>query len=369
MNVPGPLGVIICARNEERSLGACLDAWEAARVRFSDRGDASTVPIVVVLDDCTDRTANIAADQGATVVVSSGGKPTAQVTGLRALVESRRSPFSTLAADAFVICSDADILVEPGTLADLCVAMASPEVRVAFPRKRPLPPRRRSWLARAVHTYNKSAGFASRRTWFSGQLFAIRAADLGYPSSGEMAKRAAAHPRDNFLRLDEPLLSDDVYLSQAIVAAYGPGALREVAGAFWFRAPETLGGMYRKYRRMRANLERSEHLFPELMAVRRTYGHRRYDLLSSASRAELAEFALFQAAVFLCRVGYRFQRAYYRRLSRQRCPPWPAIADTKLNAGDAGASFTSSSGTPSMLAGHSSSGVTTRGSASGWPGS
>jgi glycosyltransferase involved in cell wall biosynthesis len=357
-----PLGILVSARNEERSLGACLDAWAAARARWQERHAHVAVPLLVVLDDCTDGTAAIAAAHGATLVVASGGKVAAQCAGLRALADTR-----TPEPSSFVVCSDADVLVEPTLLIDLCAAMARPEVHVAFPRKRPLPPSRSSRLARAIHVYNERNGFASRRTWFAGHVFAIRVADLGFPSAEAIVTRAERWPADNFLQLARPLRAEDVYLSQAVVAAHGPAALAEVTACAWFRGPETLRGMRLKYRRMRAELERVERLFPEFATVRRDHGRRRYDRLMQASASELAAFGLFQAAVLLCRADYWVERTYYRHLSNRPCPLWPPIEETKLRPGDAIASCTSSCGTPSRTDAPSPSGETTPDTRTDWP--
>jgi hypothetical protein len=249
-----------------------------------------------------------------------------------------------------VICSDADVLVEASMLVELCAAMAASEVHVAFPRKQPLPPSRGSRLARAVHSYNTRNGFASQRTWFPGLVFAIRTADLVFPAPDEIATRARRWPHDNFLQLEQPLRVEDVYLSQALVAAHGSEALREVASVAWFRGPESLRGMVLKYRRMRMELERITRLFPEFATVHQTYGQRRHDRLREAAFRELLDFGLFQAAVLLCRADYRWQRAYYRHLANTPCTLWPPIEETKFRPGDAIASSTSNCGTPSKTA-------------------
>jgi glycosyltransferase involved in cell wall biosynthesis len=325
--VNGLVGLVVCAKNEERSLPACLSSW--SRALACGQGD---IPVVVVLDDSSDGSAAVAAAHGARTVVSGGGKVAAQLAGLRALNEGR--PASPGSSAGFAVFSDADVLVEPSMLVELCRAMADPGVHVAFPRKQPLPPARASRLARAVHRYNLRNGFSSRRTWFSGMVFAIRAADMVFPDARDIAARAARLPPDGFLRLGLPVRVDDVYLSQAVVAAHGITALREIPSTLWFRGPETLRGMYQKYRRMRAELERIRRLFPEFEAVRQDFGQRRYDRLLTATLPEWADVGLFEAAVLLCRAGYRLERACARHLPVGPVELWPSVEDTKLRPGD-----------------------------------
>lgn len=335
----GFLGTLIVARNEERSLGACIDAWQAA-ARHADRA----APLLVVLDACTDGSAAVAAAHGAETLACDGGKVTALETGRDELL--RRRPDAARDPHAFVICSDADVLAEAPLLSALCQAMDGPSVHVAFPNKRPLSPRRQSLLARSLYTYNRHAGFASRRTWFSGQTFAIRTRDFAFPSGAELAARARLLPRDNFLRLDAPLRTDDVYLSQALLAAHGLDALRPVDAVIWYRGPETLAGMYSRYRRMQAELERVARLFPEFEAVRRAFGARVSDQVRAAPAVERLHFRVVQAAVALCRLGYRLDRLYHRHVAARAPDLWPPVIDTKLSADDARASSILNSGTP-----------------------
>jgi len=360
----GLLGVLVIARNEEASLGPCLQAWKAALAHRA----LDEAPLLAVLDRCTDRSEEVARECGVEILRSGpeepsstrssarAGKIAAQTLGLAAL--QARAPRVAATPSAFVVSSDADVLVEPTVLVALEEAMRDAAVHVAFPDKHPLPPRRRSLLARSLFTYNRRHGFASRRTWFSGQVFAIRAGDLHFPSSEDVAARAARLPRDRFLRLEQPLQADDVYLSQAVVAVHGIAALKQVDAAFWYRGPETAAAMYRRYRRMQAELERVSQLFPELAPVRRAFGMRRYDRLASSPWHERLHFHVVQNAVRLCQVGYWLEGLYHRRLATHPLDLWPPLSDTKLRADDAQVWSTSNCGTPSSTDARSSPGET-----------
>jgi len=306
--------LVVCARNEEAALGACLDSLDAARAWAEARLDVR-FDVRVVLDDTTDGSEQVARARGVRVERSSGGKVEAQRRG----------------ADAgapFVIFSDADIAVERDTLHALARLMLDdPSVAIAHPPKRPVPPARRTALADAIHSYNLHRGFSAERTWFSGKLFAIRAWSM--PTRAELAPRLAALAP--FLR-DGALRVDDIYLSRATIAAHGVAAIRETgAGCVWFRAPETWRGMYRYYRRMRLELERLELLFPEWRALHRRYGVRRVDaqLIARLDARERRLWTLFRAALAACRVAYVAERAYHRRLARAPGDDWRPIEETK----------------------------------------
>jgi hypothetical protein len=322
VNIP----LVVCAKNEAGMLGACLDSLAAA----ADYAEAR-LPLaftrLVVLDDTHDKSAAIADSRGFTVLRARGGKVEAQRVGARL-----PAPFR--------IFSDADIVVAPDTLHALCTLMlAAPALEVAFPPKQPVPPRAPTRLARAIYDYNRNGGYARGYTWFSGKLFAIRTWHI--PTASELAPRIAAAPPDRFLDLARGLIADDVYLSRRILGQHGPGAMaRSDGGMVWFRAPETLRGMYRYFRRMQRELERVDRLFPETRPIQRRWGRRRTDLqrLLAAPLAEQLSHLHFRGAVVLCRLLYRLDRFYHRHLghlghlghlSTSPAHEWIPIAETK----------------------------------------
>jgi glycosyltransferase involved in cell wall biosynthesis len=308
--------LVIAARNEERALGACLDSLLASAAH-AERHAGIRFDFRVILDDCTDATAAVAASRGVRTLVSSGGKVEAQRRGL-------------VAGAPFHVFADADIAVEPATLLALVGAMADPSVEVACPPRRPLAPAQRTPIARAIHVYNAHRGFSAQRTWFNGKLFAIRR--WAIPTLAELGPRLAKLPRDRFYQAHRGLRVDDVYLSRTIAREHGPGAIRETSeGTLWFRPPETLRGMYRYFRRMRMELERLDRLFPETRATHEKHGIRRTDAaaVARATTEERRLFRLFQAAIKGCELVYAAERAFYLHLARSPCEDWSPIDETK----------------------------------------
>ena len=263
------LRVLIPAHNEARSLDRCLDAV----------GD--DVDVTVVAHRCADATAAIATARGAHVVAcdDDGGKLAALRAGLAAIgpVDSARP----------VVLLDADVIVGRRTLADLAVALSAPGTIAACPPLAPVRPRRRTPLSWALHRYNAMRGFSSARRWLSGRCVALSWLEL--PSVDVLEARAAQ------AGCRAAMLAEDIWLSRAIVARGGEAAIAHVAtDAVAYRAPETLVGMYRTWRRLRREIMACATLFPELPVP----PTRSPDLARGV--VDHAALAIFRAALTAC---------------------------------------------------------------------
>ena len=111
--------VIIAAHNEEALIGRCLDA-------LRDQRTAAALQIIVSANGCTDRTAEVAASRGATVIDrSESGKAGALNAAERIATSFPR------------VYLDADIVVPPDAIEQvLAVLSASPEILAVVPRRR-----------------------------------------------------------------------------------------------------------------------------------------------------------------------------------------------------------------------------------------
>ena len=90
--------------------------------------------------------------------------------------------------------------------------------------------------------------------------------------------------------------------------------------------------MYRYYRRMRMELERISRIFPEARAGSHELWHAPRRSAGPADRAGRLAFAEFSLWLAICRVGYRAERLYYRKLSTTPCPACPfPIQETKCS--------------------------------------
>lgn len=308
----------VIAKNEERAITTCLHSLLSDAVR-AEADTGVRFDAVVVLDDCTDSTESIVRGFSRFRVIHSHG----------GIVEAQRKVANS---SPFVIYSDADILLQAGTLTALVRAMqAEPELQVVYPAKAPLPLRSASPVARALHTYNRVNGFQTKRRYFNGKLFAIR--DWSMPTLLELQEKLSALPPDRFYNFHAGMRVDDVYLSRDILHRHGQEAIREVdAALIRYQPPASFQGMYRTYRRMRMEIERLDIMFPETRPTHQAHGIRRYDpiALRAASRRDLADWYLFRLLLGLCILLYKLERLYYRHFSRSSfCPAWAPIVESK----------------------------------------
>ncbi len=108
------LAVIVPAANEERDIASCLASIAAARRHLAWNWTADVdVQVIVVLDNCEDRTAAIAARfRGVRpVVISAGRVGTARDAGARAAIADTPSP-----GELWLANTDADCVMPPNWL-------------------------------------------------------------------------------------------------------------------------------------------------------------------------------------------------------------------------------------------------------------
>ncbi|MCX6603287.1 MAG: glycosyltransferase family A protein [Acidobacteria bacterium] len=301
-----PIG--ITARNEAKNIRILLSTLRES-VRRAEAALHLRFELHVILNDNEDHTPTLLADEKElTVWQTRGGLVEAQ----RALVHARPTA-------PWILFTDADILIHPDTITELAAAMQEhPEVEIAYAEKYPLPPLRRTLLAQALYYFNLREGYQTKRLYCNGQCFAIRRWHI--PTVAELRWDPAA---DNpFLNLATGIRCDDMYLS----LGRAPEALRCTPAGIQYRPPETLRGMFRKYQRMRLELERLAHFFPRQNPRRRRLDHSR---LRQAPRREQVLYSSFQAALLLCKIAYRTQQFYYGRISKKPCATWLPVTETK----------------------------------------
>lgn len=135
------IGVVVPAHNEELALPGCLAALHAASVRVAPL----PVRILVVLDDCADRSGEICAQFGVeTCAIEERNVGAARATGARVLLRREPSP-----ERVWLASTDADTRVEPTWLRDqVALARAGVDVVLGVVRLRddgPSPELRRAF--------------------------------------------------------------------------------------------------------------------------------------------------------------------------------------------------------------------------------
>ncbi len=301
-----PIG--ITARNEARNILVLLASLRES-VRRAEAALGLRFELHVILNDNEDQTPALLADEtGLTIWQTRGGLVEAQ----RALVQARP-------AAPWIVFTDADILIHPETITELAAAMERhPELEIAYAEKYPLPPLRRTWLAQALYYFNLREGYQTKRLYCNGQCFAIRRWHI--PTVAELRWDPAA---DNpFLNLAAGIRGDDIYLS----LGRAPEALFCTPAGIQYRPPETLRGMFRKYQRMRLELERLAHYFPREKPKGRRLDRSR---LRRAPAKEQVFYSIFQGALLLCKLAYRGQQFYYGHFTKRPCPTWQPVTETK----------------------------------------
>ena len=203
---PPSLTILICAHNEEASLGAKLETVVDAAAAWG--GEAE---IIVADDGSVDRTGAIAAEHAASspvpfrlLTLPRGGKAAALSAGIAA------------AAGEILVLTDADPLFDPQTLPALISPFDDPEVGAVAGEVRPI---------------SAAGGFSGGESLFRRYESAIRTAEdrlFGCVSAdgGLYAIRAA---------LAEPVpadATDDFFLSTAAVAGGARIAFRPAARVF-----------------------------------------------------------------------------------------------------------------------------------------
>jgi glycosyltransferase involved in cell wall biosynthesis len=118
------VAVVVPARDEERLLGSCLSAIERATRTLADLRPDIAVVAVVALDECTDRSARVAAAHPAVrVVETSGGVGRARAAGVEHAVRLTGRRDAAAGDRVWVACTDADSRV-PEEWLTVHVAMA-----------------------------------------------------------------------------------------------------------------------------------------------------------------------------------------------------------------------------------------------------
>ncbi|MBB5036568.1 glycosyltransferase [Prosthecobacter dejongeii] len=304
----------ITARNEEACIAATLTSVLLA-VAYAQGKNIATYEVVAILDECTDNTEAVVKNFPRVQILQAQG----------GLIEAQRS---IAHRRPFVIFTDADILLGENVIFEVTRAMLDdPQLQVAYPTKRPLPPQRSSLMAAALYCYNRVEGFQKARRYFNGKLFAIR--DWQAPTLVELKPRLLQLPRDRFYDFHAGLRVDDIWLSRDILLRYGVEGIREIPSAeIRYRPPETFTGMYRMYLRMRREHERLNLLFPESVPAHQQRGYD-WEAERRAPWRDRLLWRIFRLALGCCNLCYRLEKFYFQSLPGQPPETWLPVTETK----------------------------------------
>lgn len=308
--------ICVNAKNEQNNLESLLNSILKART-YAEMNSDLKFSITVVLDECTDNSYRICQSFGSkiNVIQTKGG-----------LVAAQRY-FVSLFPDAkWSVFSDADIAVSKDSLLKLSEAMEKPNIQVAYLEKVPVPPLRRSLLAKALYQYNLNNGYQNDRQYFNGQFFAIRKWNIPEPKKMDFPEILD----NSFLNLKAGVRCDDIYLSRMILFEFGQSAIECVDSILYYRPPETIKGMFRKYQRMVLEIERLNILFPATVPTHRRHGVRtRYwKKALRKGRKNFFYLLIFDFYLFLCKAKYFFDRNLSLIFGKEY-KTWKTVKETK----------------------------------------
>lgn len=307
-----PVG--ITARNEALQLPSLLKSLRSS-INYAQKRSNYTFKLCLVLNDNTDNTLDIIDQTDLKIITSRGG-----------IVEAQRALVSHFPNCEKVIFSDADLIISEDAILKLVEASESHIIRITYAEKIPLPPRSKTQLAKSLYLYNLNNGYQSHRHYFNGQLFLIKNWHIPLPK--ELNFQEADNNR--FLCLEEGIRCDDIYLSRKFLCDFGPEAIKVVNAHVFYRPPELLVGMYRKYQRMVLEKERLDFFIPQERQTK-IYGKRSLvlSLLLKRPKAEIYYYLIFIFHLRLCKLYYLWQKFIFSYISKSSCPHWLPVEETK----------------------------------------
>jgi glycosyltransferase involved in cell wall biosynthesis len=310
--------VIITAKNEENSILNCINSLSEGIESLKEK---FIIKLVIVLDDCTDKTESIVRKiDNLEILKSSGG-----------IVEAQRIAWETFNNCDFIIFSDADILIEKEALNYVIKSMMeNKRLKIAYPKKSPITPKRSTPLANALYIYNKHNGFQTKRQYFNGRFFAVR--DWYIPTTSSLMRNIESLEKSNFYRFEDGIRADDIFLSRHFLSNFGSSSIKEIdLGGIYYHPPETYRGMYRTYRRMRMEIERLNLLLPDSEITHRNHGVRKYDIakILKAKISDVVYWYIFRFFLQICKCHYFFEKMWYQNLTNRKCPAWEVIEESK----------------------------------------
>jgi glycosyltransferase involved in cell wall biosynthesis len=314
------LTVGVAARNEEATIGQTLRSIQVALAETPAPG----AEIVVAVNGCTDRTREIAERHGVTVIESAPGLIPAQT----AIMEAARHA---------VIFVDADCLVAQDCLRELVRAMEEhPEAEAAWASMVPADPDPGFWT-RVYNFADYHPEVVRRGRHLCGRAFTVRRYEVSWRVPA-VDPRIARH-----LGLERGPISDDSYLSRAIINRSGAGAIHHAVDArVMFQPIRRLRDFARAQRRKSYEAHRLDLLYPEWRGVRRRHFGRRLD---PAARHRLRPVRRLQCRLYVLLYA-TCGRVAALRLSAglalvrlgvpvRPCDVWPVVEGTKRPFGGA----------------------------------
>lgn len=347
------LTIGVAARNEEATIADALRSIDEA---LTELPTEVNVEVIVAVNDSTDRTKEIAdaharRNPRCRVIESPPGLVAAQRAIATAATGTRHTPGRSSIADDrparvdrparasrgpsspdYLIFVDADCLLDRQCLSRLTEVMEDPAIQATWATRVLAGSTRPGFWQATVNFGDYHSDVIVRGHYLVGQAFAIRNYEVAYGSRDGQPQNVVTH-----LQLDRGPLTDDSYLSRALINDHGPDAIRPAPGAIVYAQPmRTLRDLYRAQRRKAYEVERLNLLFPELRTIRGKHFGRRCD---AAAYTRLSRIERLQCRLYLPLYANLWRLAQWQLavnlwLLRRGVPLrptnlWPVVEGTK----------------------------------------
>jgi glycosyltransferase involved in cell wall biosynthesis len=301
INLSFELTVGIAVRNEvntiQRTLSSIKASIDYARL-FLPKLDWE---ILVCTNGCED-------DSEIVIAGFIEEHPNAQISHISSeagLVHAQRRIVRARTKRGYIMFFDADIVVEQPCVYELLIALeSSPECQAVYAVGVPIESKPAGLIARLLILRVTRSELFTKRNFLHGRAFIIR--EWNIPEGHHSFELSNA---PDFLQIKAGVIVDDIYLSRAIVHAYGLSAVQQCRRAKFRYHPITiLRDFYLARRRTYLELRRLDLMFPEHQDTQKKYFRRRVQWLNVFRLSGLESFQfvlyrlLFYGVEFLVRL-------------------------------------------------------------------
>lgn len=246
----------VCAKNEEGTILACLNAIYFALQQLSNRWNPR---VVVNVNHSTDKTRELVNGfvnhKSDFTVINRGGN----------LVEAQRAIVNGFPGKYYIFV-DADTLIENEAIKELVATMENNHMlAAAYAHYTPHEGKGFIWPRIVNVVYDTQPQLQSHRYYLHGRVFITK--DWYFPEWGEMqdrVKKSSSILIKNLSAGDRRLIADDIFLSSYLLDKYGIHSIQQVHTAKACYEPvHTLKDFYRGYRRRNLEMKKMVELYPE----------------------------------------------------------------------------------------------------------
>ncbi|GFZ79762.1 hypothetical protein GCM10011531_07100 [Aquaticitalea lipolytica] len=318
----------IAARNEENTIINCLDSI----IKSTKKASLSIrFEIIIVLNGCNDDTEKLVNEYAYfqddknicfKILKSQEGQ-----------IYAHKEVWKSKSNDNFIIFLDADIILNENCIASLINEMEqNKNLEIAW-AKCISHKKAKSTIEKIINLPDFYPEMRKEQNYFTGRAFAIRNDRISILDKTFKAKRYI----ENYLRLKDGPMIDDVFLSKSILYHKGKDVIKQCDLAVVYFNPITnLYDFYLSQRRTAIECIRLDILFPEYQKKTKKY----YKLIIPNSLKNKKSYGLLVCwiiYIFLKRISRLFSKLELNfklllcslGFKQKPCNLWPSVLSTK----------------------------------------